>query len=280
MDASYAHSPCLHAAKVAGDITQESANFASKAASETSVELVVSRTVIPRTCCLRQGRRFRRPRADTPLGRAEWIKFLATFFNEEDRANLVFSREKAAYDATKALATSAAALHEVTKAKKKCAWIGHRQRSPMLGTHWTRKTAYKLKYCTDAGMSRSPIWTAAEIPKNVRPSGTDLNTALADVDVIIDESYGGIPHDLHDTKAKVLPDGPFGITSRTARFSSASTGSSHDTGSQVGQLRAWARIRRLRPAHVLQGLVHAVWPNSVKAIPDSCVDYFRDMHRG
>jgi len=36
----------------------------------------------------------------------------------------------------------------------------------------------------------------------------------------------------------------------------------------------------MRPAHVLQGLVHAVWPNSVKAIPDSCVDYFRDMTAG
>jgi hypothetical protein len=66
---------------------------------------------------------FSTARDDTPLGRAEWIKFLATFFNEEDRANLVFSREKWAYDATKALAASAAALHELTKAKKKCAWV-------------------------------------------------------------------------------------------------------------------------------------------------------------
>ena len=129
VDASYAHSPCLHSAKVAGDITQEgSANWESKAASETSVELVVA-AGSSTDCNCDKDVEFSSPSDDTPLGRAEWIKYLATFFNEEDRANLVFSREKAAYDATKANRDgSAAALHEVTKAKKKCAWIGHRPR--------------------------------------------------------------------------------------------------------------------------------------------------------
>ena len=47
-----------------------------------------------------------------------------------------------------------------------------------------------------------------------------------------------------------------------------------------GHNYAWLESGVFRPAHALQGLVHAVWPNSVKAIPDACVDYFRDMHRG
>ena len=128
VDASYTHSPCLHAAKVAGDITQDEvpivrARLRLRPASSSS-----SAGPVPHTgrCNCDKDVVFDARGDDTPLGRAEWIKFLATFFNEEDRANLVFSREKAAYDATKALATAAAALHEVTKAKKKCAWIGHR----------------------------------------------------------------------------------------------------------------------------------------------------------
>ena len=64
--------------------------------------------------------------------------------------------------------------------------------------------------------------------------------------------------------------------SRTARFSSASTGSSTTQGSNKYNY-AWVESAIIRPAHVLQGLVHAVWPNSVKEIPTACVDYFRDI---
>ena len=53
----------------------------------------------------------------------------------------------------------------------------------------------------------------------------------------------------------------------------------YDTGSNSYNW-AWVESAVIRPAHVLQGLVHAVWPNSVKAIPDSCIDYFRDMTAG
>merc|ERR1711935_510382 len=139
----YAHSPCLHAAQVAGDITQESTNFASKAASETSVELVLTDKHGTGTCACDKDVVFDASGGTTPLGRAKWVKFLATFFNEEDRANLVFSREKAAYDATKQIATDAAALREVTKAKKKCAWVNGLK----VDMH-----PYKNTYCIDAGM--------------------------------------------------------------------------------------------------------------------------------
>ena len=82
-----------------------------------------------------------------PLGRAEWIKFLATFFNEEDRANLVFSREKAAYDATKALATAAAAL---TRSSQEEVRLDRTQRLHRHVRHSLarKRTAYKVKYCT------------------------------------------------------------------------------------------------------------------------------------
>ena len=46
------------------------------------------------------------------LARAEWIKFVAAFFNLEAHANRVFEKIKAEYDATKA---SAAAAIEVRR---------------------------------------------------------------------------------------------------------------------------------------------------------------------
>ena len=111
-DASYTHSPCMHDAMKAGTIKDGSSSFESTAAAQTDVELVVA-AGSSYNCNCDKDVEFTSPSDVTPLGRAEWIKYLATFFNEEDRANLVFSREKAAYDATKQIATDAAALHEV-----------------------------------------------------------------------------------------------------------------------------------------------------------------------
>ena len=277
VDASYAHSPCLHSAKVAGDITQEgSANWESKTASETSVELVVA-SGSSYDCNCDKDVEFSSPSDDTPLGRAEWIKYLATFFNEEDRANLVFSREKAAYDATKQIATDAAALHEVTKAKKKCAWIGLAYNSDYSDSYWIlEKTAYKLKYCTDAGMQPVTDLDGSGVPKKYVKSSTDLNTALADVDVIIDTSYGDEdPATNLNTKAKVLT--ALGLSSiKDGAVLLRVDRELYDTGSNSYNW-AWVESAVIRPAHVLQGLVHAVWPNSVKEIPTACVDYFRDI---
>jgi hypothetical protein len=267
-DVTYAHSPCLHAAQVAGDITQESANFASKAASETSVELVLTDKWNTGTCNCDKDVVFDASGDDTPLGRAEWIKFLATFFNEEDRANLVFSREKSAYDATKALAAAAAALYELTKAKKKCAWVNGLK---------VDMAPYKNTYCTDASME--PFSVTPDAGKTFKTYGSkaDLATALADVDVIIDETYGnGDPATDFPDKASVLSN--LGITLKEGAVLLREDKEVHDTGSSHNW--AWAESAIARPAHVLQGLVHAVWPNSVREIPDSCVDYFRDMTAG
>ena len=104
-------------------------------------------------------------------------------------------------------------------------------------------------------------------------SGTDLNTALADVDVIIDETYAGDPATTFPDKASVLSN--LGITLKEGAVLLREDKEVHDTGSSHNY--AWAESAIARPAHVLQGLVHAVWPNSVKEIPTACVDYFRDI---
>ena len=277
VDASYAHSPCLHSAKVAGDITQEgSANWESKTASETSVELVVA-SGSSYDCNCDKDVEFTSPSDVTPLGRAEWIKYLATFFNEEDRANLVFSREKAAYDATKKIATDAAALHEV---KKKCAWIAtgaYGDAPPYPSTHWKLdKTPYKLKYCTDAGMEPVTDLDGSGVPKLYAVGSTDLNTALADIDVIIDQSNDADdPATNLNTKAKVFTALDLSSIKDGAVFLRVDR-ELYDKGSNKYN-HAWVESAIIRPAHVLQGLVHAVWPNSVKEIPTACVDYFRDI---
>ena len=117
------------------------------------------------------------------------------------------------------------------------------------------------------------------------PSGTtsktyattaELATALADVDVIIDETWAGDPATDFPDKASVLTN--LGITLKEGAVLLREDKEIHDTGSSHNY--AWTENAIARPAHVLQGLVHAVWPNSVKAIPDSCIDYFRDMTAG
>ena len=275
-DASYTHSPCMHDAMKAGTIKDGSSSFESTAAAQTDVELVVA-AGSSYNCNCDKDVEFTSPSDVTPLGRAEWIKYLATFFNEEDRANLVFSREKAAYDATKQIATDAAALHEVTKAKKKCAWIGLAYNSDYSDSYWIlEKTAYKLKYCTDAGMQPVTDLDGSGVPKKYVKSSTDLNTALADVDVIIDTSYGDEdPATNLNTKAKVLT--ALGLSSiKDGAVLLRVDRELYDTGSNSYNW-AWVESAVIRPAHVLQGLVHAVWPNSVKEIPTACVDYFRDI---
>ena len=271
-DAGYTHSPCMHDAMKAGTIKDGSSSFASMAAAQTGVELVISGgpTWYTGGCSCDKDVLFDGPSDDTPLGRAEWIKFIATFFNEEDRANLIFSREKAAYDATKALATSAAALHELTKPKKKCAWVND------YSGYKVDMHPYKNTYCIDAGMEPFSISLPSGTTSKTYATTAELATALADVDVIIDETWAGDPATDFPDKASVLSN--LGITLKEGAVLLRLDRELYDTGSSKNY--AWAEGAVMRPAHVLQGLVHAVWPNSVKEIPDSCVDYFRDMTAG
>ena len=105
---------------------------------------------------------------------------------------------------------------------------------------------------------------------------TDLNTALADIDVIIDQSNDADdPATNLNTKAKVFTALGLSSIKDGAVFLRVDR-ELYDKGSNKYN-HAWVESAIIRPAHVLQGLVHAVWPNSVKEIPTACVDYFRDI---
>ena len=121
------------------------------------------------------------------------------------------------------------------KAKKKCAWIDQRQ-------HRHIRHSRTRKHCIQAEVlhrrrhePRSPIDGSGD-PRSVTTHALIWNTALADVDVIIDESIRRDPARPHDTKAKVLPMGlsasPQGRRGSPPRRQGALTTQAH----QVGQL--------------------------------------------
>lgn len=267
----YVHSPCLHKATSASTITVESdgTEFKTKAAAATDVELVIIDSWGTGMCNCTKDVTFDTSSDDTPLGRAEWIKFISVFFNEEDRANLVFAREKAAYEASVKIAESASATHAAANGgkKKKCAWVSNLK----VDMH-----PYKTAYCTDAGMEAFSV-TPADTSKTYTDKAA-LATALADVDVIIDETsaWPNDPCETFTTKATV--EAKLGITLKDGALLLRTDRMLYDTGSNKNY--AWLESGITRPAHVLQGLVHAVWPTAVHEIPATCVDYWRDITAG
>jgi hypothetical protein len=299
VDPQYIHSPCLRQKEKAGEVKSQgsaswlgyTADWVAATKDNADVSAVLTDSYDPATgaCGCDKDIVFDPASDSSPLGRAEWLKFLAAFFNEEDRANLVIDREVAAYDATKALAASAAAAHGSTK--KKCAWI--KPNGDAAKFKITLKAdAYKVDYCQDAGMT-------AVVPADGSTSQdfTDAaawKTFAADIDVFIDESGGFSSYEAYDTKAEVFAlMGPgFGESDlkagalllrvdREIADNSATSTKFYETNSgDSGHNYAWLESGVFRPAHALQGLVHEVWPDYVKAIPDACVDYFRDVIAG
>ena len=76
---------------------------------------------------------------------AEWIKFMSVFFNEEEKANLYFAREKAAFEATAASTASlSTALYADPANRKTCAGaeirLGLARRVPRLRTPCTSRS--------------------------------------------------------------------------------------------------------------------------------------------
>ncbi|RLN43376.1 uncharacterized protein C2845_PM01G00880 [Panicum miliaceum] len=117
---------------------------------------------------------------DTPLQRAEWIKYLGTFTNSEDRANAVYDAIKRNY-----LCLSKAAANLSTRFKPIVAWIEYTQGM------WTFvKESYALQYITDAG---AEIVDATITNKRFNSSDSEdmdnFHAILCTVDVVIDQTY-------------------------------------------------------------------------------------------
>ena len=137
------------------------------------------------------------------LARAEWIKFVAAFFNLEPHANRVFNNIKAEFDQTKALAAAAVAggvvapkvLYiqaasawgpaEISTVSYKLDYVasagGVTPAAAVLAAHCTAKTATSAMSAADIVLGRTNGYTCTD---------AGLKAALAGIDVVIDETGG------------------------------------------------------------------------------------------
>ncbi|KAK3150298.1 hypothetical protein QOZ80_3AG0231400 [Eleusine coracana subsp. coracana] len=121
---------------------------------------------------------------DTPLQRAEWIKYLGTFTNSEERANAVYNAIKSNY-----LCLSKAAANLSTRFKPIVAWIEYTQGM------WTFvKESYNLQYVTDAGAEIVDATITNKRFNSSDPEDMDnFHAILCTVDVVIDQTYASQP---------------------------------------------------------------------------------------
>ncbi|CAL4912254.1 unnamed protein product [Urochloa decumbens] len=117
---------------------------------------------------------------DTALQRAEWIKYLGTFTNSEDRANAVYDAIKINY-----LCLSKAAANLSTRFKPIVAWIEYTQ-----GMWAFVKENYALQYVTDAGAEIVDATITNKRFNSSDPEDMDnFHAILCTVDVVIDQTY-------------------------------------------------------------------------------------------
>ncbi|KAL1327409.1 uncharacterized protein LOC107631413 [Arachis ipaensis] len=120
---------------------------------------------------------------DTPLQRAEWIKYIGAFANVEARANQVYAAVKENYLCMAKLTTNR------TSFKPTVAWMKYDN-----GVWSFTKEAYQLKYVEDAGGENLD----ASINKNTynvsNPDDVEeLHAILCTVEVVIDETLTSDP---------------------------------------------------------------------------------------
>ncbi|KAF3784661.1 hypothetical protein EJ110_NYTH28883 [Nymphaea thermarum] len=117
---------------------------------------------------------------NTPVQRAEWIKYLGAFYNMEARANSIFTAVKENY-----ACLSTAASNRTTSPKPIAAWLQFNE-----GIWSFSKDAYKLEYVEAAGGENLD----SSISKNTYnvsdpDDNEEFHAILCTLDVVIDETY-------------------------------------------------------------------------------------------
>ena len=221
------------------------------------------------------------------LARAEWIKFMSVFFNEEEKANLYFAREKAAFEATAANTARLSAA-----AGKTCAWVQKFVSWTTGATEYhVSYSAYKQELCVGAGMT--PATDAADLAldapayKMVFTSLADFHAKLVTYDVIIDETYQVdvlvATKDVVLTSLGVDPADTSGALKEGALLLRTDAHVNDEVTNLTDTNAAaldWYESAVARPALVVGDLAHRTWPDSIVAPPAGCSRYFRDVLAG
>ena len=208
------------------------------------------------------------------LGRAEWIKFVSLFFNEEEKANLYFKNEHTAY---KGLETKANEL-KAGKAAKTCAWIV----KDWSGNYELNFKKYKMDLCKSAGLTAAVDSDAIAAGQSsfTYPNTAAFHAALATFDVVIDETYSSSPQEY--TKEKVLESLNITGLTKPGAILLRADGHVSDDSSSI-HATTWVNVdfyesAIARPALVLEDLMAEVWGTA--APPAGCSQYFRNVIKG
>lgn len=300
LDPTYVHSPCLQHLEETEQIDTtkneyDTTTWADRAAAHEDVQVVFTDSYGTGASGTDKDVVFDATADPGALARAEWIKFISVFFNAEEKANLYFAREKAAFEATSASTASlSASLYggESASAGKTCAWV---QKSVDWYTqaisYEVSYTTYKQELCVGAGMTpavdATDLALTAPAYKMVFTSLDDFHAKLKTYDVIIDETY---QYDVVNAAKDVVLDSlgvdpddvsaslkPGALLLRTdGHVTDAVTNLTDASGNAMD----WYESAVARPALVLADLAHRAWPEDIAAPPAGCARYFRDVLAG
>lgn len=112
-----------------------------------------------------------------PLKRAEWIKYMAVFFNAEARASQVYSQISSSYRCLKDSTSN-------VTSKPVVAWLSFYD-----GKWIVSSATYKLEFVADAGGESPAKAFLREYDMAKASDVTAFKTLLASLDVIVDETY-------------------------------------------------------------------------------------------